>query len=103
LVYYSRKIYLCQIQAIRRHNISGIVGEWENITVPAGTFHAIKISLNTEVINSVTGEKSTGSDISWYALDVKRTVKSEVTSRNEIDSTEQKSVAQLISFNAGSK
>jgi hypothetical protein len=88
---------------IRKHKISGVVGDWEEITVPAGTFHAIKVILNTEVVNLVTGEKSTGKDISWYAPDVKRSVKSEVTSRNEIDSTEQKSIAQLISFNAGSK
>jgi len=88
---------------IRKHKISGVVGDWEDITVPAGTFHAIKIILNTEVFNPVTGEKSTGTDISWYAPNAKRSVKSEVTSRNEIDSTEQKSIAQLISFNAGSK
>ncbi len=88
---------------IRKYKISGVVGDWEDITVPAGTFHAVKISLNTEVVNVVTGEKSTGTDISWYAPDVKRSVKSEVTSRNQVESTEQKSVAQLISFNAGSK
>jgi hypothetical protein len=88
---------------IRKHKISGVVGEWEDITVPAGTFHAIKISLNTEVVNPVTGERSTGTDISWYAPDVKRTVKTEVTYHNETDNTEQKSVAQLISFNVGSK
>jgi len=88
---------------IRKHKISGVVGDWEDITVPAGTFHAIKVILNTEVVNPVTGEKNTGTDISWYAPDVKRSIKSEVTSRNEVDSTEQKSIAQLISFNAGSK
>ncbi len=86
--------------AIRKHKISGVVGDWEDITVPAGTFHAIKIILNTEVVSPITGEKSTGTDTSWYAPNAKRSVKSEVTSRNEIDSTEQKSVAQLISFNA---
>jgi len=85
--------------AIRKHKISAVVGDWEDITVPAGTFHAIKVSLNTEVVNPITGEKSTGTDTSWYAPDVKRTIKSEVTSRNETDKTEQQSVAQLISFN----
>ena len=84
---------------IRKHKISGVVGDWEDITVPAGTFHAIKVILNTEVVNPVTGEKSTGTDISWYAPNAKRSVKSEVTSRNEVDNTEQKSIAQLISFN----
>ena len=84
---------------IRKHKILGAVGEWEDITVPAGTFHTIKISLNTGVFNPDTGEKITGTDISWYAPDAKRSVKSEITSHNETNNTEQHSVTQLISFN----
>jgi len=60
----------------RTHTINGTVGEWEDVTVPAGTFHAIKVSLGTDVFNANTGEKINGTDTSWYVPEVHRSIKS---------------------------
>jgi hypothetical protein len=62
--------------AARMHTLSGTVGDWEEITVPAGTFRAIKVSLGTELVDPGTGETIKGTDISWYAPELRRSVKS---------------------------
>jgi len=54
--------------AVREHTLSATVGDWEETTVPVGTFRALKITLQTELLDPSTGETSTGTDISWYAL-----------------------------------
>jgi hypothetical protein len=61
--------------AIKQHSISGLVGEWEEVTVPAGTFQGIRVTTETEVTILATGERSRGTDISWYVPEVGRTVK----------------------------
>jgi hypothetical protein len=61
---------------IRTHTISGVVGDWEEVSVPAGSFRAIRVSLETEVFDSATGERTVGTDISWYVPGVRRSVKS---------------------------
>ena len=68
--------------ATRDFTLSATVGEWENISVPAGTFRAIKITSQTEIVDRVSGQRSTGTDISWYAPDIRRSVRSVITSRN---------------------
>jgi len=83
--------------AIKQHVISAIVGEWETVSVPAGTFQGIKITLETELIDLATGEKTTGTDTSWYVQKVGRSVKSITSSRN-IEGKEQQQIIQLISY-----
>lgn len=83
--------------AIRQHSISAIVGEWETVSVPAGTFQGIKIIIETELIDSTTGEKTTGTDTSWYVPQVARSVKSITSSRNA-EGKEQQQINQLISY-----
>lgn len=68
--------------AIREHTLSATVGDWEEVTVSAGTFRAIKITIRTELFDRSTEQKSTGIDISWYAPKMRRSVKSVITSRN---------------------
>ena len=68
--------------ATRDFTLSATVGEWENISVPAGTFRAIKITSQTEIVDRVSGQRSTGTDVSWYAPDIRRSVRSVITSRN---------------------
>ena len=68
--------------ATRDFTLSATVGEWENISVPADTFRAIKITSQTEIVDSVSGQRSTGTDVSWYAPDIRRSVRSVITSRN---------------------
>lgn len=66
----------------RTHTVSGVVGDWEDISVPAGTFRTIRVSLSTEVLDSATGERVAGTDISWYAPQVRRSVKSITSGRD---------------------
>jgi len=82
---------------VREHTIIAEVGGWENVTVQAGTFRAIKVMIRSEVKNLQTGRKTSGTDISWYAPGIKRSVKSELTSFNESDANEVQ-VAQLIRY-----
>jgi hypothetical protein len=63
--------------ATRIHTISGTVGGWERVSVPAGTFRAIKVQLVTELFDPITGERTPGTDTSWYVPEVRRSVKSE--------------------------
>ncbi|MBK8638395.1 MAG: hypothetical protein IPN92_08940 [Chromatiaceae bacterium] len=78
---------------IRMHTISGIVGDWEDVAVPAGNFRAMRVSLETEVFDSATGEKTRGTDISWYVPEVRRSVKS-ITSGKDGKSK----IIQLMSY-----
>lgn len=63
------------------------------MSVPAGTFHAIKISLQTELFNPTTGEKINGTDVSWYVPEIRRSVKSLTTGKDA-----NKQLIQLVQF-----
>ena len=67
--------------ATRTHTVEGAVEEWETVSVPAGTFWAIKVSLQTELFDPRTGERITGADESWYVPEVRRSVKSLTTGK----------------------
>lgn len=65
----------------RRHQLSATVDGWEEVTVPAGTFKALKITLKVRASegSAVTREST---DVSWYAPKAKRSIKTEETSVN---------------------
>ncbi len=81
----------------REHNLNVTVGDWETVTVPAGTFKSIKITTNSEVIDTSTGEKKSGVDVSWYSPDAKKTVKTVATSK-KTDGTEEQQEIRLVSY-----
>jgi hypothetical protein len=61
-------------------------GGWESVTVPAGTFKALKLSFTR------SGGRTTGSEDAWYAPEAKGIVKrlthySSTERRNQIDNT----------------
>ncbi len=61
------------------HQIQASIIRWETVTVPAGTFWALRVELSDRIsINGATVHS--GTDISWYVPQVKRSVKSEETS-----------------------
>ena len=68
--------------AKRSHTVSAVVGPWEEMTVPAGTFRTIKIELRTNLFDPSTGESIGGTDTSWYAPTVRRSVKSITTGKD---------------------
>jgi hypothetical protein len=88
------------MDAVKEHFISGSVGDWEDVTVPAGTFRGIKVTTETEVAVLATGEKIRGIEDSWYVPEVGRSVKSVSLSRDK-DGKEQHQTVQLLSYSPG--
>ncbi|MGH8644490.1 MAG: ankyrin repeat domain-containing protein [Gammaproteobacteria bacterium] len=83
--------------ATREFTLSATVGDWENVSVPAGKFRAIKITTQTALLDGASGQRSTGTDISWYAPDTRRSVKSLVTSRNMEGNAEEQFI-QIVRY-----
>ena len=78
--------------------MSSTVGDLEEISTPVGTFQAIKVSVKTETLDD-TGYSS-GVDISWYAPDIQRTIKSVIKSTNS-QGKQESQVIQVIQYNLG--
>src|SRR5262249_16810071 len=83
--------------AVREHTLSATVGDWEEVTVPAGTFRALKITLQTELLDRTTGQKSIGTDISWYVPNLRRSVKSDTSSQN-FQGQQERQIIQLLQY-----
>lgn len=79
--------------ATKTHRLSGTVGDWERVTVPAGSFRGIRVTLQTELFDPGTGERIQGTDISWYVPEVRRSVKSLTTGKGG-----SQGLIQLISY-----
>ncbi len=84
----------------RQYVINAEVVGWDEIVVGAGTFDALKIIISSNVID---GEKrSTGTDVSWYAPSIGKTVKSELSGEDSGGRQEPKTV-RLESFKVSSR
>ena len=83
--------------AIREFSLSGLVGDWEDVSVPAGKFKGIKVTVKRELLNRTTGKRSSGTDNSWYVPELRRSVKSETTSRNS-EGVEGRQLIQLKKY-----
>ncbi len=73
--------------------VSGKVGNWEDITVPAGTFHALRV----DVTNRVFGRLGTGEEVDltyWWVPDLNRWVKYHY--RGTVEGTVD---AEMVSYN----
>lgn len=82
----------------RLHVVRARIEGKETVTVPAGSFEAFRIVLNSEVQDD--GKVSTGQDISWFSPQVGRSVKSELRSR-DATGKEGHRVVQLVSYSLG--
>lgn len=80
-------------RATRTHTVSGTVGQWEVVSVPAGTFHAIRVALDTVLFDPATGASVNGTDVSWYVPEVRRSVKSVTTGKDG-----SQGLIQLLSY-----
>lgn len=84
--------------AKRNHTLSATVGDWDMVTTPAGTFKAIKVIINTELLDIATGQKTSGSDTSWYVPELRRSVKSETWSMKP-DGSKEDQIIHLLNYN----
>lgn len=64
--------------------VYGKVAGWEWVTVPAGTFRALKVIVKIRVVNQLSGEVDTSNDTSWYVPEVRRSVKSTIIEKNKV-------------------
>lgn len=81
----------------RMHQLSAVVEGWEDITVPAGTFRALKIALQVKALEESVVTRSS-EDVSWYAPKVKRSVKTVETSVNHLSDLRTMRTVTLIDF-----
>ena len=84
--------------ATREHTLSATIGDWETVTVPAGTFRGVKVTIQTELFDRTTGQKTTGIDTSWYVSEVRRSVRSLTSSRSPAGVQSRQDI-QLIKYN----
>ena len=82
----------------RVHEIRAVViGSWETVQVPAGTFNALMVRLSDDIsIDGVIVQQ--GQDISWYAPDVRRTVKTEESSFNPASGERRRRTVSLVEY-----
>lgn len=83
----------------RRHLVKGKVEGWEKVSVIAGEFEGLRVVVDSEVIDKATGERLwRGKDISWYVPQVKRSVKSDLSSVDLKTGKRYHEIIQLVSF-----
>jgi hypothetical protein len=66
----------------RQHALRGRVEAVDTVSVPAGTFRAIRVVLESEVLED--SKILYGRDVSWYVPEIRRTAKSELESRDSV-------------------
>lgn len=82
----------------RVHVIRARIDGKESVTVPAGTFEAFRIVINSEVEED--GKVTSGQDTSWFSPQAGRSVKSELRSTDATGKAGHR-VVQLVSYSLG--
>ena len=70
---------------------------WETVQVPAGTFNALKVVLTDDISKDGVVVQQ-GQDVSWYAPDVRRTVKTEETSFDPATGERRRRTISLVEY-----
>lgn len=83
----------------RIHKMRGVIGGWEEITVPAGQFRGLRVTLHTE-FEDESGLVS-AEDVSWYVPEIKRSVLSRITSLNHRTQERREQEIALLSYQFG--
>lgn len=81
----------------RVHNVQAKMESWETVQVPAGTFNALKIVLKDDISKDGAVVQQ-GQDVSWYAPDARRTVKTEETSFDPTTSEKRRRTVSLVEY-----
>ena len=86
-------------QPLRTHHLSAIVEGWEDVTVPAGTFRSLKVVLRVKATEGAIVMRDS-EDVSWYAPNAKRSVKTAESSLNHATGLRTTRTVSLIEFSA---
>lgn len=79
------------------HVINGTVHPWETVTVPAGNFKALKVVISDDVTQNGVSV-SQGQDVSWYAPEVQRSVRTEETSLDPRTGEKRRRTISLVEY-----
>ena len=81
----------------RVHDVRAQMGSWETVQVPAGTFESLKIVLTDDISKDGVVVQQ-GQDVSWYAPDVRRTVKTEESSFDPATGERRRRTISLLEY-----
>ncbi len=81
----------------RQFIVKATITNWESITVASGTYSGLKISSTTEVLDPLTGLKTTGTDTTWYVPELRKSILSKTTQTNSNGLSEEE-VIQLLNY-----
>ena len=86
----------------RVHDVRAQMGSWETVQVPAGTFESLKIVLTDDISKDGVVVQQ-GQDVSWYAPDVRRTVKTEESSFDPATGERRRRTISLVEYSVGGR
>ena len=81
----------------RVHDVRAQMESWETVQVPAGTFDALKIVLTDDISKDGVVVQQ-GQDVSWYAPEARRTVKTEETSFDPATGERRRRTISLVEY-----
>jgi hypothetical protein len=81
----------------RVHDVKAKMESWETVQVPAGTFNALKVVLTDDISKDGVLVQQ-GQDVSWYAPDSRRTVKTEETSFDPATNERRRRTVSLVEY-----
>ena len=84
----------------RVHDVKARMESWETVQVPAGTFNALKVVLTDDISKDGVVVQQ-GQDVSWYAPDVRRTVKTEESSFDPATGERRRRTVSLVEYSVG--
>jgi hypothetical protein len=81
----------------RVHEVRARVESWETVRVPAGTFNALRVVLTDDISKDGVLVQQ-GEDVSWYAPEARRTVKTEETSFDPATGERRRRTISLVEY-----
>jgi len=81
----------------RLHEVRARVESWETVRVPAGTFNALRVVLTDDISKDGVLVQQ-GEDVSWYAPEAQRTVKTEETSFDPATGERRRRTISLVEY-----
>ena len=84
----------------RVHDVRARMESWETVQVPAGIFESVKIVLTDDISKDGVVVQQ-GQDVSWYAPEARRTVKTEETSFDPATGERRRRTISLVEYSVG--
>jgi hypothetical protein len=81
----------------RVHEVQAKMESWETVQVPAGTFSALKVVLRDDISKDGVVVQQ-GQDVSWFAPEARRTVKTEETSLDPATGERRRRTISLVEY-----